>query len=312
VRGITEIFDAMSESGAPFSLAFVADHGGIETHVGGYWPSGRPVKSDDYFYAASLAKQVTGAAVAVLARQGLLLADHCVAHHLPGLGAWAASVTIGQLLHHVSGLVPAGNWEAGGADWTNGQALELLRGGFGDIGQRGAYAYSNVGYVLLARIVESVSGLAFSDFVATYLFGPLAIQGMTFSEAPLGPESEQWHLLGDTLPLSSGDGGLWTTAGAFAQWLDCQNRDLLEIGGLVSQAGRLSDGTLGDYGWGIGLRGDKHKPSFVHAGNWPGAGAKAIRQPGSGLSLVMLGAGEMAPAVAGWTDKILTCLRPSR
>lgn len=307
-QGISEIIDAMSEIGAPFSIAFIAPSGVLETYAGGSWPSGRPVNTDDFFYAASLAKQVTGAAIAVLAKQGILQVGRPVRDYIPSLGGWADSVTIRQLLHHISGLTPASALETNGGHWTNARVLESLHELGDDIGAGRAFAYSNIGYVVLALVVESVSGQAFPDFAARHLFGPLAIQGMGFSQTPGTPNSEQWSLLGDALPLSSGDGGLWTTAGAFVKWLDGQNRDLLEIGDLVSEAGQLSDGTPGDYGWGIGLRGDKQDPSFVHGGSWPGAGAKSVRHPKTNLALVMLGAGDMAPSVGHWTDNIQACL----
>ena len=59
----------------PVAMARLDRSGVIEDAVAGTWPDGAAVTPDDRFYAASLAKQVTGAAVAVLVRAGKLDPD---------------------------------------------------------------------------------------------------------------------------------------------------------------------------------------------------------------------------------------------
>lgn len=111
--------------------------------------------------------------------------------------------------------------------------------------------------------------------------------------------------MGDQLPLSVGDGGLWTTAEGFALWLDSQNRDALGTASLVEQPGVLSDGTRTDYGWGIGLRAYKGAPMFVHGGGWQGASARAIRIPHLRLSLAVFTTGNSPNALDGFVTAVL-------
>ena len=54
------------------------------------------VRPTDRFYSASLAKQITGAAAAVLVREGRLDPDLPVAHYLPNLPGWAEDITAHQ------------------------------------------------------------------------------------------------------------------------------------------------------------------------------------------------------------------------
>ena len=93
------------------------------------------------------------------------------------------------------------------------------------------------------------------------------------------------------MPLTHGDGGLWSTARAFALWLHHQNLDTLRIAALVTAPGRLIDGTSVDYGWGLGLRQHRDQPLLIHGGEWAGAQAKAVRSPELGMAVVGLAAG---------------------
>lgn len=276
--------------GTPVAVARVAG-GIIEEAVSGAWPNGQPVQPTDRFYVASLAKQVTGVALALLVRNGDIDADKPVSDYVSGLPPWSATITPRQLAHHTSGLLPAGELEARmTSDWTEAFVFDALA----DLAELptppgAAYRYSNVGYVLLARIIAKASGMPLPEFAAKRLFAPLRIDGIDFAADP----TAQWQapLLGSKLPLTHGDGGLWSTARAFAQWLDHQNHDTLGIASLVSTPGRLNDGTPVDYSWGLGLRQHRGHPLLIHGGEWMGAQAKAVRSPALGLAVVGMAAG---------------------
>lgn len=76
-------------SHVPVAIAVCNGDGLVAGVARGRWPDGRLVRLTDRFYAASLAKQVTGAAAAVLVREGGLDPDLPVAHYLPDLPGWA-------------------------------------------------------------------------------------------------------------------------------------------------------------------------------------------------------------------------------
>lgn len=293
----------------PLSLAAFGPEGTVLEFVSGSWPDGRAVARDDLFYGASLAKQVTGAAIALLVRRGQIDPDAAVGRFLVDLPPWASRVTVRQLLGHTGGLPPAGEFEANQLRWTNGHVIDALKVlAAAPFAAGSAFAYSNAGYVCLARIVETATGLAFGSFAEQSLFRPLGIEGMRFLPKLAVVKQPQASLMGPVMPLSTGDGGLWTTAEAYARWLDHQNRDTFDIASLVTQPGRLSDGRVTDYGWGIGIRAFRNHAIFSHGGGWAGAFAKAVRCPDLGLSIVGFAADAAADRIGALIDALFARL----
>src|ERR1700710_335322 len=62
-----------------------------------------PLTNRSSFSIASLSKQFTGMAMMMLAHGGRLSLDDTLASHLPELETYE-NITIGQMLHHISGL----------------------------------------------------------------------------------------------------------------------------------------------------------------------------------------------------------------
>ncbi len=278
----------------PASIATVDRSGQVETAVMGAWPDGSAVTDADRFYAASLTKQVTGAAIAILVRDGRLDADAPIGAWLRGLPDWSQTVTARQLLHHTSGLPPAGVLENQlPGHWTTEAVLDALRRV--PAVAPGPHAYCNVGYVLLAELVGAVSGEPFQAFVERHL-------GVTFPADPLA--LPQLALLGGRLPLSHGDGGLWSSPRDFALWLHRNNRDAYGIEALVT----APHPDAPDYGWGIGRRSFQGEPMYIHGGSWPGAHSKAVRCPTLGLGIVVMTAADSNEHVLPLVDALLSAM----
>lgn len=292
----------------PLAVAALGPSGLVD-HVQGFWADGQPVGPADLFYGASLTKQLTGAVIALLSQQGLLDVDAPLGRHLPDLPSWRDAVTLRQLLHHTAGLPGAASIQPGDAHWTNARALAHLRQLAALPHPPGsAENYSNLGYVCLATVAEAVSGRSFGSCVATSLAKPLGIADFDVWEGERPPPHRHLLHMGPGLPLSTGDGGLWTTARAFVAWLDSQNRDALGIADLVQQPGRLTGGQPISYGWGIGLRSFRGHDMFIHGGGWRGASAKALRCPALGLSVVVLSAADSSAAVNALAERALVAL----
>ena len=301
MRPLAALLDgAAFPEGTPVAVARVVRGGETEEAVAGTWPDGATVAADDRFYAASLSKQVTGAAAAVLVREGRLDADTPIADILEGLPSWAARVSVRHLLHHTGGLPGAGEMEglvATTGDWTDDLVFAAVRS-LSDLRPEPgvAYKYSNVAYFLLAHAVGAVSGQPFAAFARSRLFDPLGIEGLGFGGAEIS-SFPHYGLLGPRKPLTHGAGGLWSAARGYAAWLHAQNLDRLGIAPIVTAPGRLNDGSPVDYGWGIGLRSHRNRPLYIHGGGWTGTVAKAVRSPHSGVSVVALAAGGTAEMI---------------
>ena len=278
----------------PLAIAVRDGQGNMVELLQGRWPNGSLVAPGQKFYAASLTKQLTGAAIALLCNRGALAPSDRLGHFIPDLPEWVQEVTILQLLGHAGGLPPAGLLEGrlGDADWTTAAAIEALCRAPPPTEPPGRrFSYSNVGYVCLARVVEHVSGENFADFVRGALFEPLGLTGLMMARESEARSFPQAATMGPGLPLSWGDGGLWATASGFARWLACQNEDALDLARQVEAPARLADGTATDYGWGLGLRTFRGQPLFIHGGSWRGARCKAVRSRAFGVAIAVFAGG---------------------
>jgi N-acyl-D-amino-acid deacylase len=157
-----------------------------------------PVEPGALFRLASVSKPVTAAAVLELVEQGKLNLDSKAFSYLtdlqPAPGATVdprlADITVRQLLYHAGGWNRAVTFDpidlsktiahAMGAPepastetvirYMKGQPLQF------DPGQ--GYSYSNFGYVVLARVIERVTGMSYGDFVRTQVLAPMGITQM--------------------------------------------------------------------------------------------------------------------------------------
>lgn len=297
---IKTLAEALADSGfnpgTPASIATVDREGHVETAVMGSWSNGRPVTEGDKFYAASLTKQITGAAAAILVRDGQLDPDAPIARWMPDLPAWSHIITTRQLLHHTSGLPGFGVLENQlPGHWTTEGVLNALHSV--PVASAGPHSYSNVGYVLLAELVAAVSGETFEAFAEYHL-------GIAFPADPLA--MPQLKLMSSRLPLSHGDGGLWCCPRDFALWLHRNNRDEYGIEALVT----APHPDALDYGWGIGLRYFGGQPMYIHGGSWPGAFSKAVRCPAIGVGVVAMTAAESNALVLPLIEAVLSALDP--
>ena len=154
---------------------------------------GAAMTMDTVFDMASVTKSMaTGASVAKLMEQGKLRPLDRVDELLPklvpeGFGAKGRPVTVEHLLLHTSGLAPANPL----SDFAvGGDALEAAIRVFAARPLRSApgavFAYSDLGYILLGEIVETLSGDSLDVFAAREIFAPLGMLATSF-----GPLDEE-------------------------------------------------------------------------------------------------------------------------
>lgn len=125
------------------------------------------------FNIASISKIFSSAAIIVLEKQGRLSLEDRITKYITELPEMYNQVTIRHLLTHTAGI-PADKrgWQAR-IDTENADVLEFLKQQTKlDFKPGNRYKYSNYGFILLAIIVEKVSGNKFDDFVEQNLFIP--------------------------------------------------------------------------------------------------------------------------------------------
>lgn len=131
------------------------------------------------FNIGSISKQFTAMGIVLLEKRGLLSIDDPVQKYFPEFQIFDKSITIKHLLQHTSGLrdfhdlMALAGWR--GDDYrTNEDVLRLLQKQADLNFEPGEqFMYSNTGYVVLAEIIEKVTGEDFNVWMQNNLFEPL-------------------------------------------------------------------------------------------------------------------------------------------
>lgn len=174
--------------------------------------TGRPVTEGTPFAWFSLTKLFTATALMQLAESGRVALDAPVSRYLPGhrLIKRGREATVRQLLSHSAGLrnpIPV-RWSHLAEE--QGPGLEALIERV--IGPRpklafapgDRFSYSNLGYLLLGRLIERVSGLRYEEYLQRRVLEPLGCTGTGFSI----PGNE-----------ATGYQRRWTPMGLSARWM---------------------------------------------------------------------------------------------
>ena len=266
-----------------------------------------PLSPDSVFRIASVSKQFTAACIARLALDKKLDLDASILKYFPELPADVySSVTIRHLVHHTSGvrdyLTLA--YLAGLEDYDYYSAREavsmLVRQKALNFNPGDEYLYSNSGYLLLALLVERVSGKTLNEYAAEKLFKPLQMNSTQFYDDhtrivpkradgySASPEGYKINMT--TLDLV-GDGGIFTTVRDMSKWLEALqgrgpfDQDFLD---LLTYRKPLNDGKENNYAFGLGIRTRKGKRIIAHGGAFVGFRAYMAIYPDEQFSLVCL------------------------
>lgn len=292
---------------------------------------GQKLAPDTLFPVASVTKLATALAVLRLADQGALALDDQLSEHLPEAVAAQHGVTIRTLLCHTGGL-PIDVAEtlvsyAPGLDWPKLCAACLETPLEAPPGTR--VQYDNVGYGLLAAVVEWRTSQGFADALRELVLDPLGVEGYLGAEPPREPATladvRGTHRGGELEPFNSAfwrslalpwAGLLTTAAGALALVRAFQGypagflQPRTRAEATRDQTGGLSGGFVkplfwSPCPWGLGpdLRGHKAPhwapaeagaDSFGHSG---ASGCLAWAAPAAGVAWALLGA---RTADSGW------------
>jgi CubicO group peptidase (beta-lactamase class C family) len=136
--------------------------------------SDTPCATSSVFDIGSITKQFTGAAIVALEEDGLLSVDDTLAQHLVDVPPDKAAITIHQLLTHTAGFP-----DALGDDYEAVDRLQYLERAMAEplLHAPGSqHRYSNVGYSILAAIIELRPGDSYEHWLAERLLEPA---GMT-------------------------------------------------------------------------------------------------------------------------------------
>jgi putative ATP-binding cassette transporter len=197
-----------------------------------------PVTPQTVFDLASSTKSFTAMGVLLLEDRGLVDLDAPFQRYVPDFKladqTSAAKITVRHLLTHTSGI--PGNFSEALAYHEGPAALADLLGALSRIyldRQPGAsFEYANANYGLLQVLIESVSGMAFEDYMHEAIFAPLGLEHTTL----WAEEASKWeradghqplfgHLIARDIPaIKSAKAAGWVMSCAedMAKWLVLQ------------------------------------------------------------------------------------------
>jgi CubicO group peptidase (beta-lactamase class C family) len=267
-----------------------------------------PITSKTLFNLASVTKQFTAFAILLLEKEEKLSLEDDIHKYLPDLPDYSKTVTIRHLLNHTSGI-----WEYYstmvyycGYDkddhFTLEEDLELLGQQKELLFEPGSqWSYCNANYLLLAQVVEKITGLTFQEWTMRNIFEPLGMKNSFFmknsSQIILG-KAEPYKKVKDELIKDSGPwtnavgmGYLFTNIEDMILWMD--NFRTMKVGGKdiigkMFQKTKLNDGSESFYGYGLGVLTRADKQIVSHSGQTAGYKTAMLYCPELELGITVL------------------------
>lgn len=174
----------LSRNNMPGAVVLIARKGKIVFHraYGNRQaePSIEPMTTDTVFDMASITKPVaTATSVMKLVEQGKLQLHDRVSKFVPGFATnGKENITLQQLLTHQGGLIPDNALK----DYLDGpeKAFERINALKTFVKPGTKFVYTDVGFILLARIVEKVSGMNVHQYSQKHIFRPLGLKETGF------------------------------------------------------------------------------------------------------------------------------------
>ncbi|WP_109300341.1 serine hydrolase [Aquimarina sp. AU474] len=257
------------------------------------------------FRLASVSKQFTAVGIMLLEERGQIEYDDLVSKHIDDFPY--KEVTIRSLLNQVSGvpdkyLTLAEKNKEVIKILSNEKAVDLIVTNTSkkEFEPFEKYQYSNTNYILLARIIEIISGQSFEDFMDKEVFNPLGMKNTrvwnlfstekTFENKTNGFENFMGRfkeMKPTFIDGVAGDGGVFSSVNDFLVWDQFwYDNELIDKGNLKKAFGtpKLKSGTLSDYGFGWVI----DKDVVWHNGAWLAANTVIIRNTKKKTCLVIL------------------------
>jgi CubicO group peptidase (beta-lactamase class C family) len=256
------------------------------------------------FAIGSITKQFTCACVLLLAEEKKLSVHDKVSKYLPKLTR-ATDVTLLDLMDHTSGypdyypldFVDRRMQKPISAD----ELIQKYAGQKLDFAPGTEWSYSNTGFIILGRVVETACGQSFAQFLQKRILSPLQLTNTTMAAGLKGKNVAQGYtsfaLSGPepVTPEAAGwigaAGELYSTASDLAKW------DMALIEGkvlkpnsykLMTTARELPNGIETGYGCGLGVAVQEHRTVLRHSGAVSGFNAYNAVIPSTKSAVVLL------------------------
>ena len=328
------------QGSSPASIAVAVSKGGNIVWEEAFGWANRerriPATINTRYAISSASKPFTATAIMTLVERGLIKLDEPLSKYLGGMRLTAyvgdaSSVTVRHLLQHTSGLPR--HWRNFYSD-ENELAPKLQetiqRYGILTSVPGKQYNYSNLGYALIAHIIEQVSGLPFAEFMRREVFLPLGLSDTTI---------ENDRRLSRPAAVFYGGGGTvepyYTVDESGSQRVFSTARDLLKFGmfhlkerppgqkqiiqpSAIDRMARERQ-TMGDIGGSdsfnaLGWVGHEKSAygyyKLAHSGDAPGVSAQLMILPDEHIAIATIANTRFADLIYTVADEVLDALLP--
>ena len=259
-----------------------------------------PLTPQSKFRIGSITKPFTAMGIMILQERGALRVEDTLGSHLSDIPEHWQGITLHQLLTHTSGIMHSWSLPRFAATQMVPRTLDETLARYHDrplLFEPGtSVTYSGVGYSLLAKVIETSTGLTYEQFLRAEIFTPLGMDdtGADRPEVILenrasGYRGEEGVLVNAAsihMPILTGGGNLYSTAEDLSRW----DRGLT-AGRLISAAGyeaiytpRLDD----NYGYSWEVRERDGMRVSRHGGSVPGFRTHILRIPEAELCVIVL------------------------
>lgn len=266
---------------------------------------GITVDSNTTFWIASVSKQFTAAAIFRFINDKRISLANSIRRYLPELPVIYDRITISHLIYHTSGIrdgfVLTALAKNPPSEYTNENVVRYLKSSTAFNFEPGSrFEYNNSGYVLLAEIIERVSGKTFPAYMAESIFQPLKMDHTFVSPAfPTGHRQaegyrqnadgtyQEYHFTGNTF----GSTGIVTTLSDLARWAQFIQKPssvsaLAWLPPQLLKTGTLDNGTSIAYAGGLERFHYKGRTVYEHFGSDEGFKADIIYFPETRTSII--------------------------
>lgn len=248
-----------------------------------------PITLQTQFNIGSVTKMFTATAILLLEESGQLNRNDDISKYLPDAPHTQTVITINHLLSHTAGIRThfelaqfLFNYKSKLAYFP--EMMEYINKynelNF-SVGEN--FAYSNTGYMLLAMIIEKVSGMSYAEYVTKNIFEPLGMQNTYVTHSKLKyladgttsydikkngkPKRAQGYI--DAL----GATGINSTLYDMFLWDNNFNHNILGKGNSalitsLTSSFKLNSGESVHYGCGIIIKNYRGKTVQEHSGGW--------------------------------------------
>ena len=264
-----------------------------------------PVTQQTVFRIGSVTKEFTAAAVLLLVEEGKIDLDVSLTQYLPEYPSHASDVAIRHLLQHTSGIqdfTRQPNYRAErSVNLSPDQVLKRFQHLPLEFTPGDKHRYCNSGYILLARVVEAVSGQSYREFVENRLVERLELKHIYCDGALriVPHRAAGYTSWGGELRLapyvnvnqSTGAGNIAATAADLVAWRRSLTSDRLlskESTDLMTSRGKTNDGKPFDYGFGLRLRKLARHDVIRHGGGISGYRSELAYYPESEITIAVL------------------------